>query len=136
MIFALAPFVMLISAPASEPPVFPEKFRGVWDVGPKPCEHDVSDTRIAIEERVISYWESGGEPSQMVASDDNDISVTLAMAGEEQTWTKKTRFVISRDGSEMFAEELPIAGEDYYRTTWFYHRCTNGAKIGWGHDGN
>jgi len=114
------------------PLAFPPAFHGVWDADAEACSGGHSDMRIKIDANGIGYWESEGKPVEIFTAGENDILVALAMLGEEQKWRSHTRFVLDRSGERMFAEAIPQAGEDYFKTIWFYQRCPDGTPMGWG----
>ncbi|MCA1748113.1 MAG: hypothetical protein ABR601_00380 [Parasphingopyxis sp.] len=70
-------------------------------------------------------------PIELFGADDRDVHVKLGMSGEGESWESRTRFVLSADGDQLFAEALPQVGEDYFKTIWFYHRCPADTRMGY-----
>lgn len=107
-------------------PEIPAKLHGTWDAGVEACRAEYSDMRMTITDEKIGYWESNGQPTQIYAAGSDDIWIDLAMSGEEQTWKSKLRLVLSGSADILFVEDIAVPEHDYFKTTWFYHRCSDG----------
>lgn len=112
--------------------VFPEEFHGVWDATAQSCVLPISQIRIKIDGAGIHYWESDGKPVKINESANvvggRNIVLELAMSGEGENWVSKTQFAISNDKQRLFAMALDAD------VIWFYHRCDDSVKIGWGNE--
>ena len=62
---------------------------------------DESDLRIEIRPESIGFYESLGELTAIDIASPDDITVTLAMEGEGETWDMQRRFVLSDDGATL-----------------------------------
>ncbi|MEC7818562.1 MAG: hypothetical protein VX454_07835 [Pseudomonadota bacterium] len=76
----------------------PARFRGVWDNAEGTCA-PASDLRMDIRAGEIEFYESLGEVTSVETEGPDSIVVSLAMAGEGETWTVTSRYVLSDDGA-------------------------------------
>ena len=81
-------------------PAIPAAFHGVWDYVDGSCAPE-SDLRIEIRPESIGFYESLGELTAIDIASPDDITVTLAMEGEGETWDMQRRFVLSDDGATL-----------------------------------
>ena len=81
-------------------PAIPAPFHGVWDYVDGSCAPE-SDLRIEIRPESIGFYESLGELTAIDIASPDDITVTLAMEGEGETWDMQRRFVLSDDGATL-----------------------------------
>ena len=72
---------------------------------------DESDLRIEIRPESIGFYESLGELTAIDIASPDDITVTLAMEGEGETWDMQRRFVLSDDGATLTPQ--PVGEENF-----------------------
>lgn len=89
-----------LDGPTRRMAVVPERFRGVWDTAESGCEPN-SLMRLEIGERVVHFYESRGEVTDVESTGDGAIVVSLAMEGEGDKWTMKRRLTLSADGATL-----------------------------------
>ncbi len=91
-------------------PAIPAPFHGVWDYVDDSCAPE-SDLRIEIRPESIGFYESLGELTAIDIASPDDITVTLAMEGEGETWDMQRRFVLSDDGATLTPQ--PVGEENF-----------------------
>ena len=91
-------------------PAIPAPFHGVWDYVDGSCAPE-SDLRIEIRPESIGFYESLGELTAIDIASPDDITVTLAMEGEGETWDMQRRFVLSDDGATLTPQ--PVGEENF-----------------------
>jgi len=92
-------------------PAIPAAFHGVWDYVDGSCAPE-SDLRIEIRPESIGFYESLGELTAIDIASPDDITVTLAMEGEGETWDMQRRFVLSDDGATLTPQAV---GEESFK---------------------
>lgn len=82
----------------------PASFRGFWDYVEGNCAA-ASDLRLEIGAREIEFYESLGKVTSVAVESPQSIVVKLAMAGEGETWTVTTRYLLSENGTVLTPQE-------------------------------
>lgn len=90
----------------------PERFLGVWDHAEGSCM-PASDLRMDIRPREIEFYESLGRVTQVTVENPDTILLELDMAGEGETWTVESRYVLSEGGTIL----TPLETEENARYT-------------------
>lgn len=101
------------SAPAMATPkpvpgtatAIPERFRGVWDNAEGSCD-PTSDLRLEIGAVSIEFYESLGTVTGVTVESPDSIVVDMAMEGEGERWTRRSRYVLSDDGATLTPSEV------------------------------
>lgn len=83
----------------------PAAFVGEWNEKLEDCGTGMNDSRLRIEPRRISFYESDAEVVRIELHGARAVTVEASLAGEGETWTDKFRLVLSRSG-----DDLTIAG--------------------------
>ncbi|QYJ07794.1 hypothetical protein [Qipengyuania flava] len=78
----------------------PEAFLGVWDYVEGTCAPE-SDLRVEITPKAMQFYESYGEVTSIEVEGPDRITVTLAMAGEGETWEMERVFTLSDNGETL-----------------------------------
>ena len=89
------------AAPLPEPTVseeIPGAFLGVWDSTKGSCDA-LSDLRIEVSPKAISFYESRGEVTGVEIDNPDRITVSLAMEGEGEKWQMVRQFTLSENGT-------------------------------------
>ena len=79
--------------------VFPELFRGVWDVSLEACDHEWSDARLRVDRTTIVYWESSGQITEIHYAHESELRVKLKMTGEGEEWEKVALYKLTEYSS-------------------------------------
>lgn len=102
------------AAPSPSPTAataIPQQFHGVWDYAEGSC-NPASDLRLDIGASRIEFYESVGQVVAVEVESPATIVVEMAMEGEGEKWTSRTRFALSDDGATLTPQPLePAAGE-------------------------
>lgn len=79
----------------------PAAFVGEWNQKVEECGTGMNDSRLRIEPRKISFYESEAEVVRIDGRDARTVTVEASLAGEGETWTDKFRLVLSRSGEDL-----------------------------------
>lgn len=102
---AASPAPGIAPAPSRGPAVaIPERFRGVWDNAKGSC-NPASDLRMEIGAVSIEFYESLGTVTNVTVESPDSILIDLAMEGEGERWTVKSRYVLSKGGATLTPSE-------------------------------
>ena len=85
---------------AQSPPqlmVIPERFRGEWNADLSDCGTALNDSRLRIGSREVSFYESRGRVTEVREKGPERVDVSLALAGEGESWVATYAFRISPD---------------------------------------
>ncbi|MGN6269142.1 MAG: hypothetical protein ACTHM0_04525 [Sphingomonas sp.] len=95
----------------------PTSFVGRWGMTPADCDPDGPAVKglLTIADDSLKFWESKGNVQQIVRHSPYDITLTLAMTGEGQSWTSTTRLVLDAAATEL------VRTEDSH--SYRYRRC-------------
>ena len=95
------------ATPAAPPPattgapdVVPAAFLGVWDYEKGSC-NPASDLRIEIGPKAVEFYEARGEITGVTVESPDAIVLALAMAGEGETWSMRTRYTLTDNGTRL-----------------------------------
>jgi len=80
----------------------PARFQGVWDAPNSACD-GLSDGVLEIKPKELSFYESNGEVTLVVA-DGDAVRVTVSMAGEGEEWTETYVFSMAGDKLDTAVE--------------------------------
>ena len=85
----------------------PTSFVGRWGMTPADCDPDGSAVKglMTITDDSLKFWESKGNVQQIARRSPYDITLTLAMTGEGQSWTSTTRLVLDAAATELVRTE-------------------------------
>lgn len=98
---ASAPAAATPAAPSPETPgTVPAAFLGVWDYEMGSC-NPASDLRIEIGPKAVEFYEARGEITGVTVEAPAAIVLSLAMAGEGETWTMRTRYTLTDNGTRL-----------------------------------
>lgn len=98
---ASAPAAATPAAPSPETPgTVPAAFLGVWDYEKGSC-NPASDLRIEIGPKAVEFYEARGEITGVTVEAPAAIVLSLAMAGEGETWTMRTRYNLTDNGTRL-----------------------------------
>lgn len=98
---ASAPAAATPAAPSPETPgTVPAAFLGVWDYEKGSC-NPASDLRIEIGPKAVEFYEARGEITGVTVEAPAAIVLSLAMAGEGETWTMRTRYTLTDNGTRL-----------------------------------
>lgn len=110
---ASAPAAATPAAPSpatpETPDTVPAAFLGVWDYEKGSC-NPASDLRIEIGPKAVEFYEARGEITGVTVESPAAIVLSLAMAGEGETWTMRTRYTLTDDGLRLIPTSAD--GED------------------------
>lgn len=91
-------------APTATGPVvattIPAAFHGTWDYIKGTCDPQ-SDARQTVSANGIEFYESHGDVTRVEIDSPSRVVVTLAMAGEGETWQTSTLYSLSADGNRL-----------------------------------
>ena len=79
----------------------PAKFRGTWTYKQDGKHPPGGENPTVIGATTWTGHESEGQVKSVRVSPDNDISVTMAMSGEGETWVDHSRLRLSPDGNVL-----------------------------------
>ena len=96
--------------------VIPQAFRGVWSANDICRKDEFDDSKLTITARDLQYYESGGSVISVTVRSARDIVVKAKFSGEDQSWTDKGEFRLSRNGNMLISVFRD-------RTSFARHRC-------------
>ncbi|MBX2865106.1 MAG: hypothetical protein KTR27_16260 [Leptolyngbyaceae cyanobacterium MAG.088] len=84
-------------AKVEQPFAIPSQFHGEWNSNLEHCGTAWGDSRLQIDANYIEFHESSGPVVEIVAQGDHDLTVTIELSGEGDTWLDERHFKLSSD---------------------------------------
>jgi hypothetical protein len=81
----------------------PTSFVGRWGMTPGDCDPDGPAVKglLTITDDSLKFWESKGNVQRIERRSPYDITLTLDMTGEGQSWTSTTRLVLDAAATQL-----------------------------------
>lgn len=85
----------------------PTSFVGRWGMTKADCDPDGPAVKglLTISSDGLEFWESKGNVQQIVRHSPYDVTLTLGMTGEGQSWTSTTRLTLDAAATRMTRTE-------------------------------
>lgn len=91
-------------APAPAHATVPERFRGTWAANATACALTGDPSHLDIGATDVAFHESTG-PVTGVEADGGQLTLTLRLSGEGDTWEATYGFRLSDDGQSLVADD-------------------------------
>ncbi|PZD75316.1 hypothetical protein C1752_00385 [Acaryochloris thomasi RCC1774] len=79
----------------------PKQFQGEWNADLAQCGSEGSDGRLEIKAKQVLFYESSGPIQDITSDGDRNLTGTVELSGEGETWQTELELQLSEDKSAL-----------------------------------
>jgi hypothetical protein len=78
-----------------------KQFRGTWAARIADCRSGGAESKLAIQETRIDFYESRGRILAIATEGSNELALLMELTDAGKTWLKTIQFTLSKDGQKL-----------------------------------